>query len=81
METVMRSMPLPEKWSKFLGGQPETGMGFQDVEVTLTDGRKVDGIVLNGEKFESLVPIRAEDISSLRVRTGRSSGRPCRTSP
>ena len=65
---VMKSLSLPEKWSKFLGEQPETGMGFQDVEVTLADGRRVDGIVINGQTMETLLPISGEDIASMRVK-------------
>jgi hypothetical protein len=29
---------LPEKWAHWLAGQPETGMGYQVVDVTLSDG-------------------------------------------
>jgi len=72
---VMSRVPLPDRWREFLAGQAETGMGFQDVEVTLADGRKVDGIAINGEVFESLIPIRSEDVSSMRVRSGREVGR------
>ena len=34
-DTVKR---LPERWSKWLQSQPETGMGYQTVDVVLRDG-------------------------------------------
>ena len=59
---------LPEKWSEFLGEQPETGMGFQDVELTLSDGQKINGIVINGRILETITSIDVDDISSMRTR-------------
>ena len=40
--------PLPERWSKFLVTQPETGMDYQIVAVTLRDGRFIDDVVVVG---------------------------------
>ena len=39
---------LPKKWSKVLLRQPETGMGYQIVAVTLRDGRIVPDVVIVG---------------------------------
>ena len=75
MNAAMSKLELPEKWSKFLGEQPETGMGFQDVEITLADGRRVDGIAINGQTLETLLPIMGEDIASMRVKGAKEVGR------
>jgi hypothetical protein len=40
--------PLPAKWATFLASQPETGMSYQIVTVTLADGRTVEDVVING---------------------------------
>jgi hypothetical protein len=37
---------LPERWSKFLTTQPETGMDYQVVAVTLRDGRVVEDVAI-----------------------------------
>jgi hypothetical protein len=37
---------LPEHWSKFLLKQPETGMTYQIVDVTLRDGRIVRDVAI-----------------------------------
>lgn len=37
---------LSEEWSRFLQAQPETGMGYQVVSVTLRDGRKIDDVAI-----------------------------------
>ena len=37
---------LPQKWSDFLRGQPETGMGYQVISVTLNDGRSIEDIAV-----------------------------------
>ena len=42
----MNVATLPEPWSKFLLGQPETGMDYQIVAVTLRDGRVVEDVAI-----------------------------------
>jgi hypothetical protein len=37
---------LPEHWSKFLLTQPETGMDYQVVAVTLRDGRVIQDVAI-----------------------------------
>src|SRR5205809_7859208 len=46
-----RMAMLPEKWSKFLLAQPETGMGYQIVAVTLRDGRVIEDVVISGSSI------------------------------
>ncbi len=44
---------LPNKWVEYLIHQPESGMGYQRVDVVLEDGTAlVDCRVLNAEKIE-----------------------------
>jgi hypothetical protein len=37
---------LPEHWCKFLRDQPETGMDYQVVAVTLRDGRVIEDVAI-----------------------------------
>jgi hypothetical protein len=37
---------LPKVWSEFLAKNPETGMGYQVVSVTLRDGRKIEDVAI-----------------------------------
>jgi len=62
------TVELPEKWSNELVNQPETGMGFQDVEITTKDGRKVNGFVLNCSYLETITVVQVDDIEKIRVR-------------
>jgi hypothetical protein len=44
---------LPEKWARFLRHQPESGMGYQRVDVLLANNRKItDAVVFNAEEIE-----------------------------
>lgn len=44
---------LPESWSTFLLTQPESGMGYQRVDVRLEGDRELrDVVVLNAEVIE-----------------------------
>jgi len=44
---------FPEKWTRFLVQQPESGMGYQRVDVRLTDNREIkDAVVFNAEEIE-----------------------------
>lgn len=44
---------LPEKWTRFLVRQPESGMGYQRVDVRLTNNREIrDAVVFNAEEIE-----------------------------
>ena len=37
---------LPKKWQGFLAGKPETGMGYQVVNLILEDGRKIEDVAI-----------------------------------
>jgi hypothetical protein len=42
----MKVASLPERWSKFLLTQPETGIDYQVVAVTLRDGRVIEDVAI-----------------------------------
>lgn len=45
-------MKLPKKWIEYLIKQPESGMGYQHVDVTFDDGTELIGcFVFNGEEL------------------------------
>ncbi|HEC15039.1 MAG TPA: hypothetical protein ENI99_00470 [Sedimenticola sp.] len=64
---------LPEKLSRFLAEQPETGMDYQTGDVVLCDGEIVKdvafvGATLIGEvKGRESIPFKPEDISEIRL--------------
>jgi len=37
---------LPKKWSDYLYKQPETGMGYQTVNLILRGGRRVENVAI-----------------------------------
>jgi len=45
----MNTTLLDKKWIEYLTNQPETGMGFQYVSITLNNGLKSQHTVLNCE--------------------------------
>ena len=65
--------PLPEKWSKFLRTQRETGMGYQIVAVTLRDGRIIENVAILDSSFVGEVrgfpgiPFDPADIAHIEV--------------
>jgi len=58
---------IPEKWVKVLQGLPESGMGFQDVEIEFFNGDAVQGIVLNCSKLITKNPINTADIKDIKT--------------
>ena len=42
---------LPERWSKFLESQPETGMDYQVVDLTLGDGTRIRDVAIVGSSI------------------------------
>jgi hypothetical protein len=37
---------IPKKWQEFLAKKPETGMGYQVVNLILEDGKRIDDVVI-----------------------------------
>ena len=51
--SVTVTIRLPEKWTRFLIGQPESGMGYQRVDVRLVHQREIkDAVLFNTEEIE-----------------------------
>jgi hypothetical protein len=64
---------LPEHWSKFLLKQPETGMTYQIVDVTLRDGRIIRDVAIVQSEFvagvrrHSGIPFDPSEITNINV--------------
>jgi hypothetical protein len=64
---------LPERWSRFLAAQPETGMDYHVVAVTLRDGRVIPDVAVVGSSVIAEVggvrdvPFDPADITELEV--------------
>lgn len=59
---------LPPKWADFLIRQPESGMGYQRVDVLLEDGTELkDCTVLNAEEIEIPDPHASKRIENLKL--------------
>lgn len=58
-------MKLPEKWCKYLAKQPETGMGYQIVEITYANGTKHLVSIICSEETDAFIDIN--NIQSMRV--------------
>jgi hypothetical protein len=64
---------LPERWSKFLVGQPETGMDYQIVAVTLRDGNIIPDVaiihcsIVGEVRGHSQIPFDPNDITHIEV--------------
>ncbi|MEW5894447.1 MAG: hypothetical protein AB1650_01630 [Candidatus Omnitrophota bacterium] len=64
-------LKLSENWTKKLLSYPETGMGYQRVDIVLKSGQVIKNIiVLNAEELvlpEEYAELRVEDVSDLIV--------------
>jgi hypothetical protein len=61
---------LEKRWRERLQAWPESGMGFQRVDVTTTDGRRVRGLlVYNGELLD--VPDELGELAVADLRLSR----------
>lgn len=47
---------LPKKWQDFLAAKPETGMGYQVVKITLSNGKVFDGVIIIQSSLIESVP-------------------------
>lgn len=58
---------IDKRWTDQLVRWPETGMGYQRVDVTMTDGRELkNAIVLNAELLEVPVEFAQATIADIR---------------
>jgi len=52
----------------YLSNAPESGMGYQNVEISLADGKMIDGFVHNGSELTVEGMIVEGNINSIKVR-------------
>lgn len=69
---------LSEQWKNHLCALPESGMGFQRVDILLRDGEQVrDVLVFNAQQVEwpkGKRAISSDDIAEIKVRRRRGAG-------
>jgi hypothetical protein len=59
---------IPEQWTHFLLRQPESGMGYQRVDVRLANNRQINNvIVLNAQEIELPNDCDACEIAEIRI--------------
>ena len=64
----MTTVRLPARWVNQLTKLPESGMGYQRVNITLNDGKILrDIVVLNAEQAQAPEPFEAADILTLEL--------------
>jgi hypothetical protein len=59
-------VPIPQQWVDYLAQQPESGMGYQVVNIKLADGRRFNQVVASNGYFTQVrgydeVPFTAND--------------------
>ena len=68
-------LPLKQHWANYLCKLPESGMGYQRVDIRLKDGSEVEGVfVFNAEELEwpSTRPtISSDDIAKIQLSRDR----------
>jgi len=65
-------LPLDEKWAAYLRAQPETGMGYQVVSITTTDGNVYPRVIVDGGFVTRVrgyddIPFSADHIHGIQV--------------
>ena len=64
---------LDQRWIDRLLTWPESGMGYQRVDVTMADGREIrDAAVLNAEWLEVPVEFAHATVANIQLSSGRS---------
>jgi hypothetical protein len=62
------SITLPAKWIEHLTQLPESGMGWQRVDVELADGRRLENcLVRNAELMETPEPVSPAEIRAISI--------------
>jgi hypothetical protein len=62
------TIKLNEFWSQRLVQMPETGMGYQKVDLIFKDSRILKGvIVLNAEDCETEEAFKVDDIADIKI--------------
>ena len=61
---------LTARWVQYLRTRPESGMGYQRIDVRLSDGRELMNVLaFNGEEIEVPEPIAPSLITEIRLHT------------
>ncbi len=64
-------LTLEKKWVELLVNLPESGMGYQRVQIRLKDGRNVENVVVfNSEVLQvpdEISPFKSDDIVDVQV--------------
>jgi len=64
----METVRLNDKWKQILAQLPESGMGYQVIDVELQNGRILAGLtVFNGEERQSDVEFDPNEIVDVRL--------------
>jgi len=64
----METVRLNDKWKEILAQLPESGMGYQVIDVELRSGRILAGLaVFNGEECQSDVEFDPNEIMDVRL--------------
>jgi len=59
---------LDQRWRQQLARMPESGMGYQRVDVRLSDGREIiDALVFNAQEIELPDDCHDTEITSIRL--------------
>jgi hypothetical protein len=62
---------LSQRWIDLLLKEPESGMGYQRVDVRFADGRRVENVVvLNAEQLDVPDAFRGAEVQELRIHRG-----------
>ena len=62
------TVKLNDYWTQRLAHMPETGMGYQKVDLTLKDGRTLKCLlVYNAEECQTEQEFRVEDIADIKL--------------
>lgn len=70
------TVKLNDYWCQRLAHMPETGMGYQKVDLTLKDGRILKGLlVFNAEECQTDQQFKVEDIEDIKPHKRRSPPR------
>jgi hypothetical protein len=68
----MKTVRLNEFWSQRLARLPESGMGYQRVDLTLKDRRIIRNVlVLNAEECQTAEDFTVSDIADIQIHRRR----------
>ena len=69
VSNVKSKIILPKMWVDYLSDQPESGMGYQIVDIKFDDGTSLNGVVVSNGEYVEMNPIDAKkNITEITVR-------------